>query len=257
MNRKRSIQIAVVAVIVIVVVIVLLCIRGCGGGGPKGQPIVIEVSIKAGDELAMFINVEPGNTLACGMIIDPDADGKLFLSTELIAAIKKGVGDHSLELPEGITRLDDIGAVIIERINYTGQGRGGGSKRIRLAADLPDPTQRKTPDKVAIGADDPVALLYEVLPWPEGISWTLIGDDKLKVTSGKTTLELAVGESGKLEPVTAEIPVSIEEADPAADLPDGDDVKLPTVKRDLGKVKFTTAISIRYLGRLKITEDKQ
>ncbi|MDP6544632.1 MAG: hypothetical protein QGH60_11620 [Phycisphaerae bacterium] len=257
MNRKRSIQIAVVAVIVIVVVVVLLCIRGCGGGGPKGHPIVIEVSIRAGDDLMMFINVEPDNTLAGGIVTDPDADGQLLMSPELIAAIKKGAGDHSVELPEGVTEPDGIGAVVIERINYTGQGRGGGGTRIRLAAGLPDPPQRKTPDKVVIGADDPASSLYDVVPWPEGISWALIGDDKLKVTSGKTVLELAVGESGELDPVTAEIPVSIEEVDSTADIPDGDDVKVPTVKRDLGKVKFTTSISVRYLGRLKITEDKQ
>jgi hypothetical protein len=85
----------------------------------------------------------------------------------------------------------------------------------------------------------------------------LIGDDKLKVVSGETVLELAVGASGELAAVAAEIPVSVEEVDDTADIPDGDDVKLPTVQRDLGKVKFTTAISVRYLGRLKITEDKQ
>jgi hypothetical protein len=231
--------------------------RGCGGRAPKGQPIVIEVSIRAGDELAMSINVEPGDTLAGEMIVDPDAAGKLLLSGELIAAIKKGVGDESLELPEGITEPDDIGAVIIERITYTGQGRGGGFTRIRLAAHLPDPTRRKTPEKVVIGADDPTSSLYDVLPWPEEISWTLIAGDKLKVTSGKTVLELAVGESGELASITSEIPVSLEEVDDTADIPDGDDVKLPTVKRDLGKVKFTTAIAVRYLGRLKITEDKQ
>ena len=257
MNRKRSIQISAVAAIVIAIVIVVLCFRGCGGGGPKGQPIVIEVSIQAGDELAMSINVEPGHELAGEMIMDPDAEGQLLLSPDLIAAIEKGVGDHSVQLPEGLTELDDIGAVIIERINYAGQGRGGGFTRVRLAADLPEPTQRKTPDKVVIGADHPTSSLYDVLPWPGEISWTLTGDDKLKVTSGQTVLELAVGESGDLASITAEIPVSIEEVDDTADIPDGDDVKLPTVKRDLGKVKFTTEISVRYLGRLKIAEDKQ
>jgi len=231
--------------------------RGCGGRAPKGQPIVIEVSIRAGDDLAMSITVDRGLVLADEMIVDPDAAGKLLLSGELIAAIKKGIGDQSVELPEGITELDDIGAVIIERITYTGQGRDGVIEHIRLAADVPDPMQRKTPDKVALGLDDSVASLYDVLPWPDGISWTLIGDDKLKVVSGKTVLELGVGESGELASVAAEIPVSIEEIDGTVDIPDGDDVKLPTIKQDLGKIKFTTAISIRYLGRLKITEDKQ
>jgi hypothetical protein len=256
LNRKRSIQVAAAAAIVIAIVIVVLCFRGCGGG-PKGQPVVIELSILAGDELTMSINVDRGPALSEEMIMDPDAAGKLFLGPELIAAIKKGLGDRSVQLPEGLTELEDIGAVIIERITYTGQGRDGAIKRIRLTADVPDPPRRKTPDKVAIGIDDSNASLYDALPWPEGISWALIGDDKLKVTSGKTVLELAVGESGELGEVTAEIPVSVEEVDDTADIPDGDDVKLPTVKRDLGKVKFTTAISVRYLGRLKIVEDKQ
>ena len=255
MNRTRSIQLAVVAVIVVVVVIVLLCMRGCRGGGPKGPPIVIEVSIRAGDELMMSLNVDRGPVLAHDMMMDPDAAGKLLLSGELIAAIEEGVGDESLELPAGLTRLDDIGAVIIERITYTGQGRGGVFTRIRLAADLPDPTQRKTPDKIAIGADESDSSLYDVLPWPEGITWTLTGDDKLRVTSGKTVLELGVGDSGELAAVAAEIPVTIEEVD-TDDLAPGEYDKLPTVKRDLGKVKFTTAISVRYLGRLKLTEDK-
>lgn len=205
----------------------------------------------------MSINVEPGEVLASELILDPDEDGKLLLGPELIAAIKKGLGDHSVLLPEGLTELDDIGAVIVERINYTGQGRGGGFTRIRLAADIPDPPARKTPDKVVIGVDDPTSSLYDVLPWPDKISWHTSGDDKLKVTCGETTVELGVGESGEIASITAEIPVSIEEIDDTAEIPDGDDVKLPTVKRDLGKVKFTSAISVRYLGRLKITEDEQ
>jgi len=256
-NRKRSLQIAVVALVSIVVVIVVLSVRGCGGKGPKESAIVIEVSIRAGDELAMSVTVDGGAELAGEMVMDPDDPDRLFLSPELIAAIEKGLGDHSLELTEGVVRMEDIGVVIIERITYTGQGRDGAIKRIRLSSDLSDRTRRKTPDKVAIGVDESVSALYDVLPWPEGISWTLIGGEKLKVVSGKTVLELAAGESGALTPITAEIPVSIEEVDDTADIPDGDDVKLPTVKRDIGKVKFTTAISIRYLGRLKIAEDKQ
>ena len=205
----------------------------------------------------MSITVDPVASLAGDMAMDPDAPDQLFLGPELIAAIEKGLGDHSVELSRGVTGPEDIGAVIIERITYTGQGRDGVLKRIRLSADLPGPPRRKTPEKAAIGVDDSTSSLYDVLPWPEGISWTLTGDDKLKVTSGKTVLELAAGESGALGEITAEIPVSIEEVDDTAEIPDGDDVKLPTVKRDLGKVRFTTAISVRYLGRLKIAEDKQ
>jgi hypothetical protein len=257
LDRKRSFQIAVVAGLAILVLIAVLCFRGCGGEGPKGQPIVIEVSIQASDELTMSINVDRGAELADEMIIDPDSTGQLLLGADLIAAIKAGVGDQSVEMPEGITDLNDIGAVIIERITYSGQGRQGVVTRIRLTADIPDPPQRKTPGKVVIGVDDSNASLYDVLPWPDGISWSVVGDDKLKVVSGETALELAVGKSGELAPVTAEIPVSVEEVDDTADIPDGDDVKLPTVQRDLGKVKFTTAISVRYLGRLKIREDKR
>jgi hypothetical protein len=257
LNQKRSIQLAAVVAVVIVVVIVVLCTRGCSDARGKGQPIVIEVSTQASDELAMSINIDCGAVLADKMFMDPDAAGELLMGPELIAAIRKGVGDQSVEMPEGITALENIGAVIIERITYTGQGRQGVVKRIRLTADVPDPPRRKTPDKVVIGPDDSHASLYNVLPWPDGISWTLVSEDKLKVVSGETTLELAVGESGELASTVAEIPVSIEEVDDTADIPDGDDVKLPTVQRDLGKVKFTTAISVRYLGRLKIAEDKQ
>ncbi|MCP4376344.1 MAG: hypothetical protein GY794_09240 [bacterium] len=255
MNQKRSIRVAVAVVVVIAVVIVVLCVRGCGGD--KKQPIVIEVLIHASDNLAMSINVDSDIVLADRMFIGSDAESQLLMGPDLIAAIKKGVGDQSVEMPEGITALEDIGAVIIERITYEGQGRRSEVKRIRLTANVPDPPQRKTPDKVVIGLDGSYASLYDVLPWPEGISWTLIDDDKLKVVSGKTTLELAVGESKTLGSTVAEIPVSIEEVDDTADIPDGEDVKLPTVQRDLGKVTFSTKISIRYLGRLKIEEDKQ
>ncbi len=242
---------------VILLVIIVLCIRGCRGGGPKGRPVVVELSIKAADELAMAITVDAGKELAGEVIMDPDATDKLFLSLELIAAIKKGVGDHSVQMPEGVTELDDIGAVIIERITYAGQARDGVVRRIRLAADMPDPPLRSTPEKVAIGIDGSISSLYDIIPWPAELSWTLVDDDKLKVVSGETVLELEAGQSGQLGQVSAEIPVSIEEVDDTADIPDGDDVKLPTVKRDLGKVKFTASISVRYLGRLKITEDKQ
>jgi len=160
-------------------------------------------------------------------------------------------------MPDSMTELDGIAAVIIERIHYKGQGREGVVTRIRLASGLPEASQRKVPDKIALGLDESNTAFYDVIPWPEGLSLSIEDGEKLKVVSGETVLELAVGESGKLATATAEIPVTIEEVDDEADIPDGDDVKLPTVKRDLGKVKFTSAISIRYLGRLKIVEDKQ
>jgi hypothetical protein len=214
------------------------------------------VSIQAGDDMAMSVNVDLPDALSDQMVIDPDSEGRLLLGPELIAAIKKGLGDQSVQMPEGVTELEEIGAVIIERITYKGEGRTGAVTRIRLAAEMTDPPERKTPDKVAIGLDDSNAALYDVLPWPADLSWSLIDDDKLKVVSGETVVELEVGQSGDLPSVTAEIPVTIEEVDDTADIPDGDDVKLPTVQRDLGKVKFTSALSVRYLGRLKIAEDK-
>lgn len=237
--------------------IVVLSVRGCGGDEPKGLPVVIEVSVQVGDELPIAITVDHGLMLADEVIVEPGEGGNLLVGPELAAAIRKGVGDLSVEMPEGVDKLEDIGAVIIERISYTGMGRDGVVRKIRLVASLPDPPGRKTPEKVEIGIDDSNASLYDVIPWPAELSWSLIEGDKLKVVSGETVLELGVGKSGDLPPLAAEIPVIIEEVDDEANIPDGDDVKLPTVKRDLGKVKFNSAISVRYLGRLKLAEDKQ
>jgi len=235
----------------------ILSVRGCGGSGPGEPPMVIEVSIKATDELAMSITVDAGPELSSGVILDPDAEDQIFLGPELIAAIESGIVDRTFVKDESISGIEDVGAVVIERIEYAGQGRGGVFKRIRLSADTPEPPAGSTPDRIAIELDGAVTALYGVLPWPENISWTVTDDNKLKVASGETVLELAVGESGKLPVVTAEIPLSIEEVDDTADIPDGDDVKLPTVKRDIGTVKFTAEITVRWLGRLKITEDEQ
>jgi hypothetical protein len=219
--------------------------------------MVIELSIKAIDELAMSVTVDAGPELSDGVGLDPDEDKQLFMGPELVEAIKNRLADRTMQMSESIGGIEDIGSVVIERITYAGQGRDGVFKRIRLSADTPRPPAGKTPDKVEIGPDGSLSELYDVLPWPENISWTVTDDNKLKVVCGEKTLELAVGESGMLAVIDAEIPVTIEEVDDTADIPDGDDVKLPTVKRDLGKVKFSAAISVRWLGRLKITEDEQ
>jgi len=219
--------------------------------------MVIELSIKASDELAMSITVDAGPELSSVVFLDPDDDKQLFMGPELIDAIKNRLVDRTIQMSESIGGIEDIGAVVIERITYAGQGRDGVFKRIRLSADTPNPPAGKTPDKVEIGLHGSLAELYDVLPWPDKVSWTVTDDNKLKVTCGEKTLELAVGESGMLAVIDAEIPVTIEEVDDTANIPVGDNITLPTVKRDLGKVKFSAAISVRWLGRLKITEDEQ
>jgi len=256
LNRKRAIQIAAGAIVAILVVLLLIWLLG-RGGGPTGGPIVVEVSIEAGDSLPMSINVDYGEELADELTIDPDATGELIMGKELIRAIKEGIGDDSVQLPGGAAEPAEIGAVIVERIHYTGEGRDGVVRRIRLSSGLGDAPQHVTPKEAVIGLDQSTAELYDVLPWPKDVSWRIADDEKLEVSSGKTKLKLAAGESGELASVTAEIPVRIEEVDDTADIPDGDDIELPTVRRDLGKVKFTSKITVRYLGRLKIAEDRQ
>jgi len=219
--------------------------------------MVIELSIKASDELAMSVTVDAGPELSDVVGLDPDEDKQLFMGPELIEAIKNRLVDRTIEMSESIDGIEDIGAVVIERITYAGQGRDGVFKRIRLSADTPNPPAGKTPDKVEIGLDGSLSELYDVLPWPDNISWTVTDDNKLKVVCGEKTLKLAVGESGMLAVIDAEIPITIEEIDDTADIPVGDNITLPTVKRGPDKVKFSAAISVRWLGRLKITEDEQ
>jgi len=256
LNRKRAIQIAAGAIVAILVILLLIWLLG-RDDGPSGGPIVIVVSIEADDSLPLAINVDYGKMLADELMIDPDSAGELVLGEQLIRAVKEGLGDASIQLPDGAAELSQIGAVIVERIHYTGVGRDGVVRRIRLTGRLGDPPQYKTPTEAVVGVDDSTAVLYDVLPWPEDVSWRIVADEKLEVTSGETKLQLTRDQSGELASVTAEIPVRVEEVDDTAEIADGDDVQPPVVKRDLGKVRFTSKISVRYLGRLKIAEDKQ
>lgn len=254
MPRKQKIALA--AAIVLILLLVLLIWLWPRGRRHEG-PAVVEITIKATDTLTLGINVDRGKMLVGEVVVPRHGAEGVLLGESVLAAIKQGQGDQTVTIADGVRKPDDIKVIVVERIEYGGEGRDGTAMRVILAGDLPLPPAHSAPSQVTLGLDDSPADLYDVLPWPETISWRFTSEGTLEVHCGQQRLSLAPGQSGTLKVPAADIRVRITDIDDTAEIPDGDDVELPTVEKDLGPVRFTTQILIRYLGRLPIVEGSE
>jgi hypothetical protein len=253
MPRTRKVVFA--AAIVLAVLLILLIWLW-----PRGRhegPAVVEITIKATDTLTLGINVDRGKTLVGEVVISRQGAEGVLLGEAVLAALEQGQGDQTVTVTDGVRKPADIGVIVVERIEYGGEGRDGTAMRVILAGDLPNPPAHSAPSQLTLGLSDSPADLYDVLPWPETISWRLTSDDVLEVQCGSQRMSLAPGQAGTLKVPAADVRVRITEVDDTAEIPDGDNVELPIVKKDLGPIRFTSEISIRYLGRLPIVEGSE
>ena len=212
----------------------------------------VELLVRATDALPLRLQPRPAPGLAEQLRWRRTAPGGLALSPDLARAITEGQTDGTLRIGDGIHGPADVGAVVIERITYDGEGRQGSRTRVILGTTLealPAPT---TPDQFTLGLSDPVTRLYEALPWPDGLAWRLTDAGDLEVT-GARTWTLKKGATRDLPPAAAEIPVRItghapaEKGAPGADSPE-------VQEADLGPIRFRSALTVRYHGRLPVTE---
>lgn len=246
MKRKsRNILVALVVVLVLAVLFVWLW------GGRARAPYVVELTVVTTDELEAAVNYEGNVALSNEFLLGPGDSGPIRLGPEALAAIRAGKGDSTFQIKDGIRELSEIGVIVIERMKYGGEGRDGVIKRVVISKRL-EALARQTPEEVVLGLDDPMTKLYDVIPWPKKLSWRITRDGKLQAESDGAQLMLAPGEAGKLASAAAEIHVKLTtygvmSADDASELP-------PVVEHDLGKVRFTSEISVRFLGRVPMEE---
>ena len=250
MHKKRTG--ALILGLVLIVLIVLLLFFWPGRKQPAGPPLVIELVVTAGDELEVAVELEESDLLAHEVLLTVDQPPQVVLGERVKEALRAAQGDSSLVVEEGLNDPREVTAIVIERIEYDGQGRSGARKRVRLCKELPPGAGgRSAPAAITFGVDDNPLAIYDVVAWGE-VTWSLTPQGQLEVRSGGQALTLSPGQGGDLPPQAAKVPVKISEyglmsSDDQSDLP-------PIVQRDLGAVAFTSKPRIRFLGRCPLKE---
>ncbi|MDP6634471.1 MAG: hypothetical protein QGG42_06215 [Phycisphaerae bacterium] len=225
--------------------------------GPTSRPAararVVEITVAATDKLpARAMIIEPPGDLSGEVFPDPERPGELIVTRAAVGAILAGEGDEGLRIIGAVDGLSDVRTVVLLRVEYAGQGRTAEIRRVILS-DKPGWTpQLAAPRELIVAPMYPLAPL-EVLPGPEGFSWTVADDGKLAVRAGGETFSLAAGEATELPEARIAIPVRV--AEMSAIMLDDDADANPAGEmrwRELGDVEFTTRITVRHLGRLSV-----
>lgn len=218
------------------------------------QVRVVLLEVDATDTLPLVMDEAGSPTLADGVWVG-DREGKaLHILPRTIEAVETGQSDGTVLVAGGVKGFKSIEWALIEVIRYGGAGRGGTTRRVTFAANLPGAPQRRLDKEVKLGIEQPVSALYDVLPWPERLTWEVTPQGRLKVEADAAKQDLAAGQRGVLPKLTAKLPVRLTEFAPiSVGVPVPQDAN-KTIERDLGTVQFTSEIAVTFVGGLPIEE---
>jgi len=271
-DKKVRVKLAVVigvAAAVALGVLLLLIGRSCVGsrdGGPGAgaqagkeplgdvtTPYVLVVTVRASDALppaAMIIEV--GASEADAICVIPEGNGMLEVGPGFAAALTREAGEDSrFHVQEGVRSLEDVRWVALVEREYVGARRGGRFRDVYVGKAPVEPPTYALPESLTIEPFDSVSDLLNHLPWPEGLAWSAAGDT-LTLRAGGEAWTLSAGQEQALPAEKRKVSVRMGDL-PVSAVGDDDGPVLPDIEwEELEDVSFTTEITVRYHGRLKV-----
>ena len=211
-------------------------------------PYVIEITSVSTDTIPLR---PPHDRLAKPPLFILDA-AVLRLDPRLLRPLRRRQETAEFVFDDPIEDLADARVILVERHGFTGNLRRHELERVSLLEALPPfPAVADIPADVLITPVGSEPNIFRMLLWPEA-SWRLEPGDEdrpaMLVVDGD--IELQAGDSHELAVRSTEVGVTLAVFRPEKAGSEAE--PLEVAESDLGTATLTTALTVRFLGRLAV-----
>lgn len=218
------------------------------------EVMAIEILIEATDELPFRVLAKQIPQMADKGMQAFGEGPNIVISREMSEAIRRGETDASVVLSPGLEYPKGVRFAVLERVRFIGEGRHSQQIRLVLLGSLEDFAAQTHPERLDLKIWDSSSRVDEVIPWPKDLTWNLTEEGNLMLKGAEEKI-LSPGQSLNLPEMVVSIPMTQERH---AEILKAEKEPVPSkiIKTDLGRIKFGSRITVRFLGRRSLSEEK-